>query len=125
MIASTRGDVDFLRKLFDELMSKAKYQVERADYENGADLVVRDPHSGKIVAIELKDAGEYGELPISTILPISRLVKQTGNLEKFLLITFSQVPILLSKKLKELNVDTLTKPTVDQVVEQVQLALAS
>jgi hypothetical protein len=106
-------------------MQNDNYQIEKSEFDSDADLVIRDLQTGKIVAIELKDAGDYGELPISTILPISRLVKQTGNLQKFFLITFSQVPILLSKKLKELNVDALTRPTIDQVVEQVEQALSA
>jgi hypothetical protein len=126
LIASVygQGKVDFLGELVDELTLKDKYQIER-EYNGGADMVIRDPKTGKIVAIELKDAGNYGELPISTILPISRMVKQFDHLEKFFLITFSQVPILLSEKLKELNVDALTQPTVHQVVEQVEQALSA
>lgn len=124
-VASTHGERDFLGKLFDELTMKDKYQIERTEYDSAADMIIRDPHTGKTVMIELKDAGNYGELPISTILPISRMVKQFDNLERFFLITFSQVPILLSRKLKELKVDALTQPTVNQVVEQVEQALSA
>ena len=42
-----------------------------------------------------------------------------------MLITFSRVPVLLSRKLQEINVETLTQPTVNQVVERIQLALSA
>jgi len=122
---STNGQNTFLGDLIIELSQQDKYQIERSDNDGGADLIVREPHTGKVVAVELKDAGTYGELPISTILPISRIVKQTDQLQKLLLITFSQVPVLLSKKLKELNVDALSRPTVDQVVEHIEQAFSA
>jgi len=93
-----------------------------ADY--GVDLLVVEPNSGKRIAIECKSAGDYGELPISTILPIARLVKNDPN-QQVILVSFSSVSDLLSTKLKELNVPSLTKPTVKQVVDQVQLALSA
>ncbi len=123
--AKIRGGVDFLRKLCDELMLADNFQLEQEPYGGDVDLLVRNPASGKVVAIEMKDAGDYGELPISTIIPISRLVRQTDKFEKVLLLTFSNVPVLLSKKLQELNVEAMTQPTVKQVVERVQLALSA
>jgi hypothetical protein len=122
-IAKVHREEDFLRKLYDVLLLNENFQLESEGY-GGADIVVRNRASGKTVGIELKNAGDYGELPISTILPISRMVKQNDTFEKLLLITFSQVPMLLSKKLQELNVETLTKPTVEQVVGQVEQAFA-
>ena len=120
-----RWEIDFLRKLCDELMLADKFQLEREPNGGDVDLLVRNPVSGKVVAIEMKDAGDYGELPISTIIPISKLVRQTDKFEKVLLLTFSSVPVLLSKKLQELNVEAMTQPTVKQVVERVQLALSA
>ncbi len=120
-----QGEVDFLRKLYDELMLADKFQLEREPYGGNVDLLVRNPVSGKVVAIEMKDAGDYGELPISTIIPISKLVRQTDKFAKVLLLTFSKLPNLLSKKLQELNVEAMTQPTVKQVVERVQLALSA
>lgn len=121
--AKIDGEVDFMRKLRDQLVH-TNFEIEAQPFAGDADLLVRNPTSGKTVAIELKDAGDYGELPISTILPIARLA-QNSLFEKFLLITFSNVPVLLSKKLKELNVEALSRPTVSQVVEKVQLALSA
>jgi len=121
--ATIRGEVDFMRKLRDQLVH-TNFEIEAEPSGSNADLLVRNPTSGKTVAIELKDAGDYGELPISTILPIARLA-QNSHFEKFLLITFSSVPVLLYQKLKELNVEALTRPTVSQVVEKVQLALSA
>lgn len=120
-----RGEVDFLRKLCDELMLQEHLQLIREPDGSNADLLVRNEASGKTVVIEMKDAGEYGELPISTIIPISKLVRETDKIGKILLITFSDVPALLSQKLQELNVEALKKPTVNEVVEKVQLALSA
>jgi hypothetical protein len=125
--AKINGEVDFLRKLYDVLVLQGHFQLVREPVANGADvdLLVKDQTSGKMVAIELKNAGEYGELPISTIIPISRLVHQGDKYEKVLLITFSEVPELLSQKLQELNVEALKQPTINEVVEKVQLALSA
>ncbi|HWB91939.1 MAG TPA: hypothetical protein VG605_08810 [Puia sp.] len=116
---------DFLRQLCEELASRHNYQLEKVPYAGDPDLLVKNPASGKAVAIELKDAGAYGELPISTILPISKLAKQTDKFAKVILITFSNVPALLSQKLAELNVEAITRPTVKQAAEKVQLALSA
>ena len=120
-----RGEVDFMRELYDQLLHNYNFEIETEPFAGDADLLVRNPMSGKTLVIELKDAGDYGELPISTIIPISKLALQTNEFKKLLLITFSNVPVLLSKKLKELNVEALTKPTVNQVVEKIQLALSA
>ena len=116
---------EFLRKLYDQLVHTDNFEIEAQPFAGDADLLIRNPRSGKTVAIELKDAGDYGELPISTILPIAKLARQTDKFEKLLLITFSNVPVLLSKKLEELNVEALTQPTISQVVKRVQLALSA
>jgi hypothetical protein len=120
-----QGEVDFLRKLRDELALHYNLDVQTEPSDAGVDLLVHDQVSGKTVAIEIKDAGGYGELPISTILSISKLIRQTNKFQKLLLVTFSRVPALLSNKLQQLNVDALTQPTVNQVVERVQLALSA
>ena len=123
--AKIHGEVDFLRKLYDQLVHTNNFEIEAESFAGDADLLVRNPTSGKTIAIEFKDAGDYGELPISTIIPIAKLARQTDKFVKLLLITFSDVPVLLSKKLEELNVEALTQPTVKQVVEKVQLALSA
>jgi hypothetical protein len=125
LVASVPREVDFLDLLTNELMDKGNYEFERLYLDPGADLIVKDRASGKVIAIEFKNAGNYGELPISTILPISRMVKQADHLAKFFLITFSKVPVLLENKLKELNVKTLSLPTISEVVNEVQQAFTS
>jgi hypothetical protein len=120
-----RKESNFLQELCDELMRKDEFQLEQYHFGGDADLLVKNPASGKTVAIELKDAGAYGELPISTILPISKLAKQTDKFAKVILLTFSNVPKLLFERLAALNVEAITQPTVNQVVEKVQLALSA
>jgi hypothetical protein len=124
-VQAIHAEVDFLRKLYDQLVHTNNFEIESKASAGNADLLVRNPASGKTLAIEFKDAGEYGELPISTIIPIAKLARQTDKFQKLILVTFSNVPGLLSKKLQELNVEALTQPTVNQVVERVQLALSA
>jgi hypothetical protein len=123
--ATTNGEVDFLKKLCDQLMLTDNFELVREPFGDSADLLVRSPSSGKSVAIEIKSAGDYGELPVSTIIPIAKLARQIDKFGKVMLIAFSSVPVLLSRKLKELDVEALTQPTVNQVVERVQLALSA
>ncbi len=117
--------MDFYRKLYDQLARTDNFEIVSEPFAGEADLLIRNPASGKSMAIEFKEAGDYGELPISTIIPISKLARQTDKFEKLLLVTFSTVPALLSRKLKELNVEALSQPTISQVVEKVQLALSA
>ncbi|HVU95461.1 MAG TPA: restriction endonuclease [Puia sp.] len=115
----------FVSQLMEQLGILHGVEVRKApvaDY--GVDLLVVEPISGKRIAIECKSAGEYGELPISTILPIARLVKDDPS-QQVILVSFSSVSNLLSSKLKELKVPALTDPTVKEVVDQVQLALSA
>jgi len=114
----------FLQELIEQLSKLRGIHVEDAFGDNGIDVLVVDPYTGKRIAIECKSAREYGELPIATMLPIARLVKKDPT-QQVILVSFSSVPDLLSTKLKELNVQTLTLPTVSQVVEKVQLALSA
>ena len=115
---------EFTRELIKLLSSHNNFEV-LASSDKNVDLLVHDQTTGKTVAIEFKDAGSYGELPISTFLPIADLVQQTDKFQKLLLVSFSKVPDLLRRKLNKLNVDALTKPSVSQVVERVQLALSA
>ncbi len=114
----------FVQQLTAKLNTLRNVQLEKSTAEDGPDLKVVNHHSGKQLFIEFKNAKEYGELPISSILPIAKLAKQNGKTQKILLVSFSHLSDLLSSKLKELNVQALTQPTVDQVVEQVRMALA-
>ena len=92
---------------------------------SSADIIVKDKASDKRIFIEVKNAKGYGELPISSVIPLAKLVADSTILDTVLLISFSALSSLLADRLKELKVETLQKPTVDQVVQQIDYAFAS
>jgi hypothetical protein len=94
--------------------------------EDIVDLVVEDSHSGKRIYIEFKGAGQYGQLPIASILSLNKQKSRLLPTDNLLLVTFSGIPELLANKLNELGIMTITKPkSIDDVVGKVQLAMAS
>ncbi|HUB62766.1 MAG TPA: hypothetical protein VL978_18760 [Puia sp.] len=115
----------FVDQLTSKLTENKSLEVEQESRGNGPDIVVKDSHSGKRIFIEFKDAGPYGELPISSILSINDQVKRIATTDTFILITFSSISNFLSKKLKELNVTAFSKPSVDDVLNKVQVALSA
>jgi hypothetical protein len=115
----------FVDQLTSKLTENKSLEVEQEPSGNRADIVVTDPHSGKRIFIEVKSAGQYGELPISSILSINDQVKRISTTDTFILVTFSSISNFLNKKLKELNVTAFSKPSVDDVVSKVQVALSA
>jgi len=71
----------FLGQLVDDLVQKNKYKIER-ESSDGADIVIQNRHTGNIVLIETKDAGSYGELPISFVLQIPKMNRQMDDMSK-------------------------------------------
>jgi hypothetical protein len=115
----------FVDQLTSKLTENKSLEVEQEPSGNGADIVVKDSHSGKRIFIGFKNAGQYGELPISSILSINDQVKRISATDTFILVTFSSISNFLSKKLKELNVTAFSKPSVDDVLNKVQVALSA
>ncbi len=111
-------------QLSTELQKLHNISVEIAS-PNGSDLIVKNADNGREVLIDIKNAGRYGELPISTIIPLANLVKRNPNVNKFFLVSFSNLPGIFESKLKELNIQPITNPNIDKVVEQVQKALTA
>jgi|GEM_PF-1642770 len=118
---------DFLDQLTGEIDKSANLEWRKTTFDAGADLIVRDKDTGKTALIEFKTGGQYGELPISSIIALSNISRNNKDLQKIFLITFSQISAMLSAKLKELNnVKTITQPAnAGQVVHEVQLALSA
>jgi hypothetical protein len=123
--ATQNTEALFVDQLTSKLTENKSLEVEQESRGNGADIVVKDSHNGKRIFIEFKDAGQYGELPISSILSINDQVKRIATTDTFILITFSSISNFLSKKLKELNVTAFSKPSVDDVLNKVQVALSA
>jgi len=126
MLSAQNKEAMFLDQLTSKLNENKSLEVEKELYgTSGADIVVKDAHSGKRIFIEIKDAGQYGELPISSILSINDQVKRISTTDLFILVTFSSISTFLNKKLKKLNVTAFSRPSVDEVVNKVQLALSA
>lgn len=115
----------FVNQLTSKLTENKSLEVEQEPRGIDADIVVKDSNSGKRIFIEIKDAGQYGELPISSILSINDQVKRISTTDTFILVTFSSISNFLNKKLKELNVTAFSKPSVDDVLNRVQVALSA
>ena len=123
LVATTLNAKKFADDLSNQLKSKG-WEVEIPSYESFAEFVVKNGHSDRRIFIEIKDAKEYGELPISSILPIADAVRNNSK-DRVVLVSFSEISTLLLSKLKGLKVFPLVKPSFDQVVQEVGMALAS
>jgi len=121
IVASTTSV--FASELSSRLISKG-WEVEMPSFDNYADFIVKDKASDKRIFIDIKDAKGYGELPISTILPIANMVRNNSN-DRVILVSFSTLSSLLFKKLQELKVLPLVKPSIDEVIREVGVAMAS
>src|SRR4051812_43074261 len=118
------------RRFIDDLiarLSEAKnWKVGKEYEEDAADLVIEDTHSGKRVFIEFRDAGQYGQLQIASIISLSKQKSLLSPTDDLLLVTFSRIPDLLASKLHEKGILAIAKPnSIDDVVGKVQLAMAS
>lgn len=125
MLPVEKNESTFLGQLTTKLIEKESWDIQQDRNNEYADIIVVDTNTGKRIFIEVKNAGEYGELPISSIIPISNQAKRITAGDKIFLITFSGIPNLLNVKLKELNVKAFMSPSVDEVFNDVQLALSA
>jgi hypothetical protein len=121
--ASQHRDKEFINQLSDRLSQGQDWKVEKEAADGSADLVVQDPRSGKRIFIEFQEGGEYGELPISSILSLNKHRNRLLPSDLLFLVTFSGIPALLASKLKELGIMAITKPSIEEVVGHVQYAM--
>lgn len=116
---------EFIDQLSERLSQGRDWKVEKEANDGAADLVVQDPRSGKRIFIEFQEGGEYGELPISSILSLNKQKNRLLPSDLLFLVTFSGIPALLATKLKELGIMAITKPSIEEVVGQVQYAMSA
>jgi hypothetical protein len=115
----------FINQLTEQLSQGRDWKVDKEDGDSSVDLVVLDPNSGKRIFIEFQEAGEYGSLPISSVLSLYKQKKRLSAMDSLFLITFSGIPTLLASKLKELGIMAFAKPSVEEVVGKVQYAMSA
>ncbi|HXB05468.1 MAG TPA: hypothetical protein VNW04_00085 [Puia sp.] len=115
----------FIDQLSEQLSQGQDWKVETETDGGSTDLIVRDPHSGKRIFIEFQEGGQYGELPISSILSLNKQKSRLLPSDLLLLVTFSGIPALLASKLKELGILAFTRPSVEEVVGQVRYAMSA
>lgn len=123
--ATLYREKEFINQLSERLSQAQDWKVETETDDGSIDLIVRDPHSGKRIFIEFQEGGQYGELPISSILSLNKQKSRLLPSDLLLLVTFSGISTLLANKLKELGILAITKPSVEEVVGQVQYAMSA
>jgi len=118
------NNTQFAYILIEKLSEWPAWKVEKGTGE-GYDIVISDIHSGKRIYIEFKAGGGYGELPIGSIIPLSRQLNKIEKRDKLFLVTFSRISNFLAAKLEHLGVTFFSKPSVDDVVNNVQVAFSA
>lgn len=115
----------FVEQLKQRLRLVLDWKVEEEKENGQVDLIVEDPQSGKRMFIEFKQAGRYGQLPVSTVLSMNKQKNRLSAKDMLCLVSFSDIPMMLDDKLKELGIMTIEKPSVEDAagkIEQVMLA---
>lgn len=115
----------FIDALSHRLSEEGDWKVEKEVDDGSTDLVIVDPQSGKRVFIEFQEGGQYGELPISSILSLSKQKNRLSGKDILFLVTFSVIPSILENKLKELGIMAVAKPSVDELVGKLQYAMSA
>ena len=114
---------DFINQLSQRLTQSSDWKID-ADSRSG-DMVVQDPRSGKRIFIEFQEGGQYGELPISSVVSLNKQKNRLSGKDTLFLITFSAISSLLAGKLKELGIMAIARPSVDEVVGKLQFAMSA
>jgi hypothetical protein len=114
---------DFINQLSQRLTTSSDWKVD-ADSGSG-DMVIQDPRSGKRVFIEFQEGGQYGELPMSSVVSLNKQKNRLSGKDTLFLITFSAISSLLEGKLKELGIMAIARPSVDEVVGKLQFAMSA
>jgi hypothetical protein len=115
----------FINELTQRLSQVGDWKVEKEADDGSTDLIVQDPQSGKRVFLEFQEGGDYGELPISSILSLSKQKNRLSGNDILFLVTFSVIPSLLESKLKELGIMAVARPSVDEMVGKLQYAMSA
>jgi hypothetical protein len=116
---------EFIDQLAERLSQGQNWKVEKEAGDGDADLVVQDTHSGKRIFIEFQEGGQYGELPIASVVSLNKQKSRLLPSDSLFLVTFSGIPALLANKLKELGIVAIAKPSVDEVVGKLQFAMSA
>jgi hypothetical protein len=114
----------FIDELKDRLSKELGWKVEKETENSLVDLVI-ETQTGKRMFIEFKQAGRYGELPLSTVLSLSRQKNRLSGNDILCLVSFSSIPSILEDKLTELGILAIEKPSVEDAagrIEQVMMA---
>jgi hypothetical protein len=120
------SEKQFIDELTARLSEATSYKVGKENQDNAVSLVVEDSHSGKRVFIEFREAGQYGQLQIASIISLNKQKSRLSPTDDLLLVTYSRIPDLLASKLHEKGILAIAKPnSIDDVVGKVQWAMAS
>jgi hypothetical protein len=114
----------FRDRLIEKLSKQPALKVEKNKIE-GYGIAISDIHSGKCIYIEFRWAGEYGELPMGTIVMLGRQLDNISKEDKLFLVTFSDISKLLASKFELFGIKAFSKPSLDEVISNVQLAFSA
>jgi hypothetical protein len=78
------------------------------------DIVVTDKR-GDDIYIKVKDAGSYGQLPLACIFHIKEVKEKYPRM---LLISFSKIRIALQEAFRNIGVEFLIKPTIEDAMRK-------
>ena len=110
-----------------QLLSRAQgWKVEKEAENDSSDLIV-ETQDGKRMFIEFKEAGSYGELPLSTVLSLNKQKKRLSRKDLLCLVSFSKIPTILKETLSEMGILAIEKPSLEDAagkIEQAMLAVA-
>ena len=115
----------FVAELVQRLSGEPGWKVDKETDDGSTDLVIADAQTGKRVFIEFKEGGQYGELPMSSILDLNRQKNRLSGKDSLFLVTFSVIPSLLEKRLTELGIMAVANPSIDELVGKVQYAMSA
>ena len=124
-VSNQHSENDFINQLTEQLSRQDNWKVEKEPNGGSADLLIEDTNSGKRIFIEFKERGQYGELPISSILSLDKQKSQLSVNDTLFPVTFSGISALLKAKLKDLGIRAFAKPSVEDMVGNVQYAMSA
>jgi hypothetical protein len=119
-------DSAFIDQLSQRLSEGQGWKVQKEADDDLSDLIV-ETQDGKRMFIEFKQAGTYGELPLSTVLSLNKQKKRLSGKDALCLVSFSKIPTILKETLAEMGILAIEKPSVEDAagkIEQAMMAVA-
>ncbi|HXS35193.1 MAG TPA: hypothetical protein VN721_00720 [Flavipsychrobacter sp.] len=105
----------YIDRLENAIVDKKEFTFENNSEFSNQDIVLRKDN--KRIFIEIKDAKNYGELPLSTAIQLKKIKASNPDID-ILLVSFSYISDVLKNALKEMNVEYLIDPTIEETTQK-------